>query len=60
MLGRSSKTLSRYAADGYFREGVHFLRGPHPQSPKVWDVPACIEVLTALSAPASPPKKQAE
>ena len=33
--------------DGFLREGIHWKRGPFPNSPITWNVPKCIEVLEA-------------
>lgn len=32
---------------GFLREGIHWKRGPFPNSPITWNVPACIEALEA-------------
>jgi len=45
-LGCSIDTLKRYAKrDEFLVEGQHFRRGPHPNSPMVWNVTACQETI---------------
>lgn len=42
VLNCSATTLKRYASrDGFLLEGQHWRRGPHRQSPMVWNVTAC-------------------
>ena len=46
-LGVSADTLRRYAdPDCFLIEGKHFRHGPHSNSPRVWNIPACEEALT--------------
>ena len=45
-LGCSIDTLKRYAKrDEFLIEGQHFRRGPHPNSPMVWNIHACEEAI---------------
>ena len=45
-LGCSPDTLKRYIKrDGFLQEGEHLRRGPHRQSPIVWNVPACQKAI---------------
>ncbi|MEI6359508.1 MAG: hypothetical protein WCO50_04175 [Synechococcus sp. ELA619] len=45
-LGRSADTLKRYAKrDEFLIEGQHWRRGPHRNSPMVWNVEACKEAI---------------
>ena len=45
-LGCSVDTLKRYAKrDEFLVDGKHWRRGPHPNSPWVWNVPACQEAI---------------
>ena len=47
LLGISPFTLKRYAdRDAFLIEGKHWRSGPHHNSPRLWNVPACIEALT--------------
>lgn len=46
-LGISSDTLKRYAdRDETLIEGKHFRHGLHTNSPRLWNVEACLERLT--------------
>jgi len=41
-LGCSSDTLKRYAdRDEFLIDGLHWRRGPHRNSPRVWNLEAC-------------------
>lgn len=45
-LGCSADTLKRYVKrDEFLLEGEHWRRGPHPQSPMVWNIPACQKAI---------------
>ena len=45
-LGCSVDTLKRYAKrDEFLVDGKHWRRGAHPNSPWVWNVPACQEAI---------------
>jgi hypothetical protein len=45
-LGVHEVTLKRYAdRDHILIEGVHWIYGVHPNSPRLWDVPKCREAL---------------
>lgn len=45
-LGVSSCSLKRYAdRDESLIDGQHWRRGPHANSPRVWNIPACEEAL---------------
>ena len=45
-LGCSIDTLKRYAKrDEFLVDGKHWRRGAHPNSPWVWNVPACQEAI---------------
>jgi len=44
-LGVSADTLKRYA-DSFLIEGKHWRSGPYQNSPRVWNVPACLEALS--------------
>ncbi len=45
-LGYSPDTLKRYVKrDGFLLEGERLRRGPHRQSPIVWNVPACQKAI---------------
>lgn len=45
-LGVSHDSLKRYAdRDGFLIEGKHWRRGVHPNSPRLWNLPACIDAL---------------
>ena len=45
-LGCSVDTLKRYAKrDEFLVDGKHWRQGPHPNSPWVWNVPACKEAI---------------
>lgn len=45
-LGVSSDSLKRYAdRDCFLIEGKHWRSGPHRNSPRVWNIPACIDAL---------------
>lgn len=47
MLGVSADTLKRYADRHFFLvEGKHWRLGPHKNSPRLWNVSACIEALS--------------
>lgn len=47
LLGVSAPTLKRYAdRDEFLVEGKHWRRGPHPNSPRVWDVQGCRAAIT--------------
>ena len=47
VLNYSATTLKRYASrDGFLLEGQHWRRGPHRQSPMVWNVTACHDAIT--------------
>jgi hypothetical protein len=46
ILGVSPFTLKRYAdRDCFLIEGKHFRHGPHSNSPRLWNIPACEEAL---------------
>lgn len=46
-LGVSGITLKRYAdRDGFLIEDKHWRRGPHPNSPRVWEINACRAAIT--------------
>ena len=46
LLGCSPDTLKRYAIrDEFLISGEHWRRGPHANSPWVWNVPACEEAI---------------
>ena len=46
-LGVSADTLKRYADRHCFLvEGKHWRLGPHTNSPRLWNVSACIEALS--------------
>ena len=46
-LGISACTLQRYRTKlGIFDEGTHFRRGPHSNSPLVWNWPRCFEAMS--------------
>ena len=45
-LGCSINTLKRYARrDEFLIDGTHWRRGAYPNSPWVWNVPACQEAI---------------
>ena len=45
-LGVSADSLRRYAdKDAFLIEGKHFRHGPHSNSPRVWNIPACMDAL---------------
>ena len=45
-LGVSPFSLRRYAdRDCFLIEGKHWRYGPHSNSPRIWNVPACAEAL---------------
>ena len=45
-LGISEDTRKRYAfRDEFLIEGVHWRRGPHPNSPITWNISACEKAL---------------
>ncbi len=45
-LGVSADTLKRYAdRDAFLVEGKHWRPGPHRNSPRIWNIPACIDAL---------------
>lgn len=54
-LGRSKKSLMRMVDVGCLEAGVHFFRGPFPNSPITWDVDACKEKFAALAKLPAPP-----
>ncbi len=46
LLGCSSDTLKRYAdRDEFLIDGQHWRRGPHLNSPRVWNIRACQQAL---------------
>lgn len=46
VLGVSADTLKRYAMrDEFLIDGKHWRRGPHRNSPMVWNIPACQEAI---------------
>ena len=46
-LGISPQTLKRYAdRDEILLPGTHFAWGTHHNSPRMWNVPAIVEVLS--------------
>lgn len=45
-LGVSSDSLKRYAdRDQFLIEGHHWRRGPHCNSPRIWNVTSCAEAM---------------
>ena len=45
-LGVSIDTLKRYAdRDGFLILDRHWRFGAHKNSPRLWDVPACLEAI---------------
>ena len=46
VLGCSADTLKRYAKrDEFLIEGQHWRRGPHRNSPMVWNITGCQEAI---------------
>jgi len=45
-LGISIDTLKRYAdRDDFLIKDIHWRFGPHKNSPRVWDVNACLTAI---------------
>ena len=63
-LGCSIDTLKRYATrDEFLIEGKHWRRGAYPNSPRVWNIPACRESIRwqgrlGQRAPKNPAQEQ--
>ncbi len=46
-LGVSPDSLKRYADQNCFLiEGKHWRRGVHSNSPRIWNIPECVDALS--------------
>ena len=55
-LGRSRSTLLRMVHEGRFEPGVHYVKGPHTNSPTTWNCQAITELLAAQTRMPAPPR----